>query len=193
MPSRIPSLVTDAPLRLPWGGTWRGRWEHHQHQPRCTVAPAGRASSGWGLGRGSARRIDPPSNCRALEAPLGWLLAGVEGDRYETPAWRTWQLRGGGFPAPYSSPLVPPLTDGQQRVTLFSCQSAFPATLSRSVTDEPRNSKNALGVARRFPDVHRLSPKRPGITLGTKPLHVPPEAPLRRVWGTFHRCARDRA
>ena len=100
-------------------------------------------------------------------------------DRYETPAWRTWQLRGGDFPAPYSSPLVPPLTDGQQRGTLFSCQSAFPATLSRSVTDEPRNSKNVLRVTRRFPTVHRLSPKRPCITLGTKPLHVPPEAPLR--------------
>ena len=61
-------------------------------------------------------------------------------------------MRGGGFPAPYSSPLVPPLTDGQQRGTLFFCQSAFPANLSRSVTDEPRNSKNVLGVA---------SPSRP--------------------------------
>ena len=81
-------------------------------------------------------------------------------------------MEGGGFPAPHSSPLIPPLTDGQQQGTLFSCQSAFPANLSRSVTDEPRNSKNALGVARRFPDVHRLSPKRPGITLGTKPLHA---------------------
>ena len=87
------------------------------------------------------------------------------GGRYETPAWRTWQLRGGGFPAPYSSPLVPPLTDGQQRGTLFSCQSAFPATLSRSVTDDPRNSKNVLGVASpsRSPDVPlRLPEVAPG-------------------------------
>jgi hypothetical protein len=79
-----------------------------------------------------------------------------EGDRYETADFRTWQLRGGGFPAPYSSPLGPPLTDGQQRGTLFSCQSAFPATLSRSVTDEPRNSRGVLRAARRAPSVpHR--------------------------------------
>jgi hypothetical protein len=76
-------------------------------------------------------------------------------DRYETPAWRTWQLRGGGFPAPYSSPLVPPLLTVSNGGTLFSCQSAFPATLSRSVTDEPRNIKNVLQDASpsRSPDV----------------------------------------
>jgi hypothetical protein len=77
---------------------------------------------------------------------------------------RTWQWRGGGFPAPYSSPLVPPLTDGQQRGTLFSCQLAFPATLSRSVTDEPRNSKNVLGVARRVPTL-RLNEPPPNVDL----------------------------
>jgi hypothetical protein len=47
-------------------------------------------------------------------------------DRYETPAWRTWQLRGGGFPAPYSSPLVPPLTDGQQRGDSFLLPVSVP-------------------------------------------------------------------
>jgi hypothetical protein len=124
----------------------------------CSHAPAGRVPL---LGPG-ARQSTPLASpdCRVPEAllrwpegSLSWTLGGAEGDRYETPAWRTWQLRGGGFPAPYSSPLVPPLTDGQQRGTLFSCQSAFPATLGRSVTDEPRNSKNVLRDARRVPQM----------------------------------------
>ena len=62
--------------------------------------------------------------------------------------WEDLAVEGRRFPAPDSSPLVPQLTDGQQRGTLFSCQSAFPATLSRSVTDEPRNSRGVLRVAR---------------------------------------------
>jgi hypothetical protein len=90
-------------------------------------------------------------------------------------------LRGGGFPAPYSSPLVPPLTDGQQRRTLFSCQSAFPASLSRSVTDGPRNSKNVLRVARRVPQMSTGFPLS-GAVLRLEPSPFPrPCRALRRT------------
>ena len=88
-------------------------------------------------------------------------------------------MEGGGFPAPNSSPLVPTLTDGQQRGTLFSCQSAFPASLSRSVTDEPRNSKNVLRDARRVPQMSIGFPLS-GPVLRLEPaLHAPPDVPLR--------------